>query len=276
MGAATGTARVERQAPAGAIARAMALLGALAAADGPCTVSELAAELGLPRPTVHRLLNLLRELGIVAAPNGPRVSYDIGLELFRIAALVTRREILTELALPIMRRVVEETGETCLLGVWLPADARMMFVAQVASAHPLGYRVEMHVPNTVAWGASGRAILAHRPPADVERVLASAERSPVSGVPQDEDALARQLGAVRAMGCACTRAEKIADSRGIAAPILGVDGWALGSLCLTIPEVRYRADTQPALIRLVVAHAAELSRAFGHRADQRPVTTTAG
>lgn len=47
--------------------------------EGPLNVSELAAQLGIPQPTISRHLKVLRERGMVTAKrDGPAVNYRLG------------------------------------------------------------------------------------------------------------------------------------------------------------------------------------------------------
>jgi DNA-binding IclR family transcriptional regulator len=247
----------------GTVARAVQLLRALAEAERDVTVAGLAEELALPRPTVHRLLGLLRDEGMVEARPGH--AYGPGPEFVRVAALVSKHHDLGRLARPFMERVARETAESCMLCVYLPAKRRMIIADDVASTHPLGYRLTRNEPMSVLWGASGRAILAFLPESEIAAVVAGEGPSPVTGapVPAPEE-LAELLAEIRAAGYAYTQGQKIPDSRGIAAPIRSADGPAVGSLALTIPELRYRPEAREQLGAVVSAYAAELSRLLGY------------
>lgn len=253
-----------KRASTGTVARAVSVLRALAETEGDVTVAGLADRLGLPRPTVHRLLNLLKEEGLVDAHEATR-TYAIGQELFRISALVTKRQRLGQLARPAMERIVDSCGETCLLGVFLPAQRQMMFSEEVASAHPLSYRVELLTPIPLVWGASGRSILAFRPGAEIDEILRVAGPSPVTGARLPTPATVHEeLAQIRSQGYAYTQGQKIAGSRGVAAPILAADGWAVGSLCLTIPEMRFIDGSAPRLGELLMQHASKVSGLLGY------------
>lgn len=248
--------------PQGTVARAIQVLRCVAEAEGEVTVAEIAKTLGLPRPTIYRQLALLGEQGVVTSAGR---GYTVGPDLVRLASIVHRRNGLVQLAAPMMRRIVDACGETCLLGVYLPAQRQMAFAAQAASPQPLGYTVRLDDPVSVLWGSSGRAILAHLPADDVEAIRAAEGPAPATGraVPSAAT-LERQLSAVRRDGFAYTEGDKIADSRGIAAPILGPDGLPVGSLCVTIPVVRYDERAKDRYAAAVVENARDLSRMLGH------------
>ena len=251
------------QAPTGTVARAMQVLQAVAQAEDGVTVAGLAAALGLPRPTVHRQLGLLRDQGMVEF-NAATHDYHAGPELVRLASIVVRQHGLKRLAAPIMRRIVDQCEETCLLGVYLPSRHMMTFAAQEASPHPLGYTVALDTDVSVVWGSSGRAILAFLPDDEVTAILAAEGPAPVTDrKPPSRATLKRELDEIRSRGYAYSEGDKIAYSRGISAPILGADGTAVGSLCLTIPAMRYDPSARERYARVLIAHAAELSRMLG-------------
>jgi DNA-binding IclR family transcriptional regulator len=247
----------------GTVGRLVEVLRHLAEAEGEVTVKGLAQSAGLPPSTAHRLLGLLAREGLVE-PDPARHRYRPGLEYYRLAALIMGRLDLAALARPIMDAVVAECGETCVLGLYLPAERRMMFVARVDSAHPLRYPLELHRPLSVAWGATGRAILAFLPEAEIEAVLTMGEPSPATGASLPPPAtMRRQLEAIRARSIAVSHGEKIPGAVGIAAPVTRAGGRVIGSLALTIPELRFRKEAESRLVELVRSRAAELSRALG-------------
>ena len=55
--------------------RAFGLLEHVASADGPVALQELAADAGLPKPTVYRMLAMLESAGLVTRePDGRRIA----------------------------------------------------------------------------------------------------------------------------------------------------------------------------------------------------------
>lgn len=252
-----------RGASDGTAVRLVGVLRHLAEADGEVTVKGLADALDLPPSTAHRMLGQLARTGMVEA-DGARHRYRPGVEYYRLAALVAGRMDLAEIARPIMDAVVAECGETCVLGLYLPNERRMMFVARADSAHPLRYPLALHRPLSVAWGASGRAILAFLPAEEIDAVLTLREASPATGaaLPRPSE-MHRLLAHIHARGVAVSHGEKIPGAVGIAAPVMRAGGQAIGSLSVTIPALRFQPDSEAGLVELVRGQAAALSRALG-------------
>jgi DNA-binding IclR family transcriptional regulator len=252
--------------PDGTISRFVSLLRGLAEASGDVSVSGLADELRLPRSTVHRLLNLFRKEGLVTTSAASH-RYEIGPELFRIASLITARRSIVDLAAPAMAHVVRESGETCILGLYLPHQREMVFAASVDSPNPLGYRITLHQPAPVVWGASGRAILAWLPDEEQENIMRSHHDESAEGEALDVDELRRDLADTRRRGYSRSAGQRVPGSYGIAAPIFEGNGTVCGSLCITMPKLRAGRGVEGRLGPLVVAGARRVSSLLGYDID---------
>ena len=73
----------------------------------------------------------------------------------------------------------------------------------------------------------------------------------------------KELAGIRERGYDITYGQKLAGAVGIGAPVFGIDGKVLGSICVTVPETRIAAKDRPRLGGLVRATAVELSVAMG-------------
>ncbi|MCI2416875.1 IclR family transcriptional regulator [Saccharopolyspora sp. K220] len=258
--------RTDSVAPTGTVARVVAVLRAVVEAGEDISVAELAETVGLPRPTVHRLLDLLAKEDMLEADPVTR-RWRPTVEYQRLGALLTSRRDLVKLARPIMAEVVQRSQEACLLGVYLPRRRQMIYAAEHTSPNPLSYRIELNSPASVVWGASGRAILAFLPEEEIDTVLADRPPAPGTGErPPSASALRRELELIRQQGWAFSRGQKIPGSRGISAPILDADGTAVGSLTLTIPKVRFQEEAKETLAEMVMSGAEKVSSLLGYRA----------
>lgn len=249
----------------GTVARAVAVMRLVAEADPDVSLSQIAHALELPVSTVHRLLHLLVDEGIVEQRS--RHAYAAGAEFFRIGALVTGRISLASIARPFMQELVEACDEYCLLCLYLPAERKIMVADTVSSSHPLSYIRDRFVPISPAWGATGRSILAHLPESEIVAVHAAAGPSPASGrkLPPLPEFLA-ELARIRARGYAHTRGQKVAGAVGFGTALFQ-GGRVVASLCLTVPEFRYRARSEPGLARALMSKAAGLNRVLGTNPD---------
>ena len=135
------------------LGKAFLVLEVLATADGSLTLLEMVHELGLPKPTVHRILQELLELGYVSRLE--KGVYQITPKLRRLAS-GSLEDRLTELAAPLLRELHEQTGETVNLGVLRGTQVRYLSVLE--STHPLRRIVEPSSTDPFYSTSLGRAI----------------------------------------------------------------------------------------------------------------------
>jgi IclR family acetate operon transcriptional repressor len=257
-GTAPGIAR--QPADTGTVARAVAVLRAVAEAGDGTQIKRISTDLRLPASTVHRLLDLLMREGMVERAEATP-TYRAGREFLRLSSVVASQHPLQVIAAPLLEQAVASMNETAYLCLYLPRERRLAFAAHVESSHPLGYRVRSHEPQTLLTGASGRSILAFLPPVEREAVLA---REGVPGLAE----LAQDLAAIRARGYALSLGQRIAGAVGIFAPVFAAGGGVTGSLGFTIPEQRFDPSREAEFAREACRLAGELSAGLGFRARQ--------
>jgi len=139
-----------------ALDRALALLAEVARRDG-ASLTDLSRSLDIPTATTHRILTTLQGRDFVRFDE-ERQDWSVGLEAYRTGVAYLRRAGLADMGRPVMRRLMEETGETANLAV--PDGAEVVFIGQVETGNPIraffppGSRTPMHASGI------GKAILA--------------------------------------------------------------------------------------------------------------------
>ena len=98
----------------GILGRYARVLDAVAANLGGLTFAEIMRHTGLPQGTVHRLIAALLRVGYLE-PSQNRKIYVLGQRLLRLLHLRTPREIIVELALPVLKSLVERFAETAFV-----------------------------------------------------------------------------------------------------------------------------------------------------------------
>jgi len=107
--------------------RAMEILECLDEAPGK-SLTMIASETGRSLATVYRTLVTLEGRGLVEFDHGEQV-WHIGLRAFVIGTRFLRRTGLVDRARPIMRKLMEVTGETANLGI--ERGGEIVFLSQV-------------------------------------------------------------------------------------------------------------------------------------------------
>ncbi|MER7211344.1 helix-turn-helix domain-containing protein [Streptosporangium sp. NPDC000239] len=121
------------------------------------TPTELAAELGLSRPAVYRLLTTLQNEGFVRRDGEGRLHLGFGVLVLARAV----QPLLREGALPALRRLAEEVGATAHLTVAEGEDGLAVAVVEPSwTDMHVAYREGSRHPLTK--GAAGLAVLALR------------------------------------------------------------------------------------------------------------------
>ncbi len=236
------------------VERAFAVLGALA--DGPLGVTEIADRVSLPKSTVARLLRTLQEEDAVEQSTGDS-RYRLGERIASLAAGVTAGGSIVSIARPDLEELASMAGEAA--GLAIPDGFRVHYIDQVDTPNAVqardwtGTRVPMHaVP-------SGQVILAHLPPAELERFLAEPLEPFTSRTLTDPPALRRRLDEVRLEGLAWVHEEFDLGIDSVAAPILDSGGSAVAAIHVHGPSYRFPHRDSSRLAEQIVAAAAAIS-----------------
>ncbi len=248
-----------------ALDRALGLLELVAGADG-MTLSALAQASGLPPSTVHRLLTTLAAHGFVESGEQDQ-TWTIGVEAFRVGQAFHRRFKVATMGRPMMRELMEATGETANIGIFEGGD--VVFISQVESAEPIraffraGERRHAHASGI------GKALLAEMPRERVERLVRD------KGLPRFTDAtvtdaerLFADLDEIRRRGWSLDDEERSRGMRCIAAPIFDENGEAIAGLSISGPSGRLEPERIERLGPVVRRAADAVTRAIGgHRPE---------
>ncbi len=246
------------------IGRAFAILAWMAAReDGPWGVREIAKGVGMNPSTVHRLLGLLEAEGLVRQDD-PGGGYQVGTELLRLAWTATGTHPVRTAALPHLRELAAESGETATLGLYDPVRQQTCVVAVVESDEPFRYVSTLNEWRDLHAGASGRAVMAFLPEAERTEVVRRTRLAPATEFTiTSPEALEQVLAEVRARGYAFSQEERRVGGVGIAAPVFGPGGQVVGEVGVSVPTQRFTPEDEQRLARLVTACAGRISEALG-------------
>jgi IclR family transcriptional regulator, KDG regulon repressor len=224
------------------------------------SVSELSRFLRMPKSTTHNLLRTLERFDFVR--QGPEDKhYRLGCKIYELGGLFSHTRELTEEALPHLRRLAEQTGETVKLG--LLSGGRVLIVAAVESSYELHTRGD----NGRSWwlhsSALGKAILASLPPMEVEAIV---DRH---GLPRmtdstitDRENLRRAISQIKSQGYAIDWQESEQGVSCAAVPVPVPASVAPASLSVSGPSIRLTLQK----LRNWVPRLTEVARAIGQTA----------
>ena len=237
--------------PVGSVARALALLDALA--EGPAGVNALARRIEVNPSSASRLLATLERGGLVERePGGP---YRLGLHIVALADRVLARLDVREVARPQLRALVEATGETATLSV--PGGDEAVTVDFVPGESSVVSMARLGRPSIGHATATGKVMLAFTG-AEPRALTRLTERTIT-----DPERLAAELAAVRDQGWAEAEGEREPDLNALAAPVLARDGSLAALLGLQGPAARFTAARRAEVLPRLLEAAAAVSRALG-------------
>ena len=243
-----------------ALDRALDILDAIAAGNG-LTLTEIGQRLQMAPSTVHRVLVTLAARG-VAEQDASSQTWHVGPTAFRHGSAFMRRSGLVERARPVLRRLMETTGETANLGI-LNGDA-VLFLSQaethetIRAFFPPGTRSPLHASGI------GKALLAHARPQELRAMIRGLrlERFTPHTLSEPEQ-LAEDLVRIRARGYSLDNEERTLGMRCIAAPIFDLAGEAAAGISVSGPVHRMSDDRLAEITGAVVAAGRELSLGLG-------------
>ena len=240
--------------------RALSILERLAEADG-MTLTDLAQSVGLAPSTTHRLLTTLQQRRFADFDEEYGV-WVIGVGAFNVGNAFLRNRRIVSLGRPVMRRLMEDVGETVNLAV--EDQNELVYVTQFESHAPMraffrpGRRAPMHA------SAVGKAMLAEMDDATVTELLHR------KGMPRftdktliDPAALRAELVRVRERGWAVDDEEHTVGMRCVAATIHNEHAEVIAGVSLSGPSVRVTETRLGELGARVVKAANEITEQIG-------------
>src|SRR5204862_3364503 len=217
--------------PIQVIARMMKLLDVLAGHPEPLGLKQVAQYTGLHPSTAHRILSAMAADRIVDRIEPG--SYRLGMRLLELGNMVKSRISVRELALPVMRELHAQTGETVNLSV--RHDDEIVYVERTSSGrsamrvvHVVGTRAPLHVT------AAGKLFLLEEGFARLRDFakrtgLAPHTKNTLPAVPL----LERELARIQRQGWATANEEAETGVRRGAAGIRGDHGGLVAALSLS-------------------------------------------
>ena len=153
------------------VMRLFALLEVIAAKDERPSLQALVEATGLPKPTLHRMLQQLESAGLLQREGDGR-RYATGTRLRRLAENLLLNDSHHGARHAVLRHLVEEVGESC--NITALAGSEVVYLDRVETAAPLrfylhpGSRVPAHC------SASGKMFLSQLTAEQRKRLLAHA------------------------------------------------------------------------------------------------------
>jgi len=230
-------------------------------------LTRISAMLGAPKTSIFSLLRALCQEGYVRLSGS---QYYLGNAAFSLATLINSAKArsvdlaeLPELALPFIRQLADEVGETVFISSLTPDRNEAVYIARAESKHPIRFMASIGERRPLYSSSGGRALLAFMPPEQQEEYLRHFKSTTTArNTIIDERVLRAMIEDIRDTGIATTSDDTHIGVSAFATPIFASEGVAVAALIVAAPSERSKPKRE-AIIKSLMACARDLSTVMG-------------
>jgi DNA-binding IclR family transcriptional regulator len=264
-------APTKNDSPSVAVERALGMLEYVAQEPEGLSNAEISRKLEIPKSSASYILRTLEKQGYLTR-DAQTGKYRVGLKILSLSRGALSGIDVREVALPIMRHLMEKTNLTCHLAILDGAEA-----VYIEKVEPQGFiRMDTWVGRRMLVHATsvGKALVAYIPAERLEKIIA--ERPMEKRTPKTITTLGRltkELEKVRTQGYAVDDEENNLGARCLGAPVFNQRGEIEASLGLSGTINQVNAQTIPRIVEALKDAARHLSMQLGYRAPHRRAST---
>ena len=205
------------------------------------TMTDVAERLDITRASAMRLLGTLERLDFIHASGR---SYRLGVRVLGLGYAYLSSLGFNTVARPIVEALMQETGETCSIGVL--DDGDVVYVVRVEARRIV--RIDLSVGSRLPayLNSMGRVLLAAMPDEDLQAYLAALKPIAVTRkTVTDKQELRKRILATRRTGWCYIDGEVEARVAGLSVPLRGRDGRTMAALNITLmSQARSRQEVE--------------------------------
>lgn len=232
-------------------------------------IRDLASHLAFSPATVQRLVQTLKSHGFLDQDESTK-RYRLGPVYFRFVEILQSQYPILKEALPLMRILCSETGETTHLNV-IDGRERLCIHSIESPQHlkagmPVGNRSPLYA------GASSKCLLAFSSKEFIASYLNSISLTPLTDETiTDVEKLRVELSTIRSRGYATSTGERTPGLCSMSVPIFGYGGSFIAALSLAIPTVRFSdQEHRSRCLKKLLETGEKLSRKMGYSEEIYP------
>lgn len=231
--------------------------------------AEISRKLQIPKSSASYILRTLETQNYLNR-DAETGKYRVGLKILSLSRGALSGIDVREVALPIMRHLVEKTNLTCHLAILDGPDA-----VYIEKVEPTGFlRVDTWVGRRMKVHATsvGKALVAHIPQEKLEKIISQAgmeKRTPktITTLPR----LLKELEKIRTQGYAIDDEENNMGARCLGAPVFNQQGIIEAAVGLSGTINQVNPHTMPRIIEALKDAARHVSMQLGYRPSHRRV-----
>ncbi|WP_022665814.1 IclR family transcriptional regulator [Desulfospira joergensenii] len=245
------------------IEKCFTVLDCLDRAETLLTLEEIVQKTGYKKTTCFRLIKTMMALGLVETAPGTK-TYQFGTRLVSLGLSALKNMNLHTYAMPILKRLNDETGET--INLTILNGTEILYVERIMSDYLVNINVNIGDRLPVYCASMGKAILAFLPPPRLEQILKQIEYQPKTDrTLLSREALLKELKEIRGRGFAINDEELELGLRAVASPVFNYAGEAFAAV--NIAWTTARRPERKAFSEFsgkIISAAREISRLMGY------------
>lgn len=244
------------------VAKALSLLDYFSEAEPEIGLSELARRSKIDKATVHRMLGVMCDAGLLEKRGDAR-QYRLGAGVLRLARVRETVFPVSSLFQQSLADLSSRLGETAHASL---VSGRALATIGISESNR-GSRVSLVAGELLLMHctASGLAVLAFSRPELVDRVLSEPLVARTSRTITNPSIIRARLEEVRLTGFAEADQTAEDDVYGIAVPVFDSDGEATGAIAMATPAHRMTNDLRQEIIAALFGEAEKLTVNSGGR-----------
>lgn len=246
----------------GSVLKAFDVLECIEARGAPLSPAEIASELGISRPTAHRLLVTMAERGWVAKSPQEPTKYWIGYRILQMAGAFLHALDIRAVARPYMQQLSSKYDESVRL--FLLDDDQVVLIDQVLCTRPLQSFLPLGERGGLHSRAVGKAILAWLPDEKIASIARTRGLKPrTAHTLTTFGQLRKEIERARKLGYGVADQEDIENLRAVGAAILNFQGAPVAGLAIS-GLVAHMTEKRIALLGEAIRDtAAQISKQLG-------------
>ncbi|UFJ39268.1 IclR family transcriptional regulator [Brevibacillus humidisoli] len=198
-------------------------------------VRELAKEMGISHSIVYRILTTFEKHGFVVQ-DAETKKYELGMRFLEYGLIMQDKLRISDMMLPVMRRLAEQSGESVFL-TWLDG-MEAVYVEIAESSQRIKYAVSKGSRTPLYAGASNKTIMAFLPEEVQMRIIEKGLVPRTNRTIVSPNELLANLQEIRRQGWCYSIGEYADDVVGISMPLFDRRGKVTGSLTVAGPLYR--------------------------------------
>lgn len=249
------------------VERAFTVMDEIGSSPKGLSLMDITEKTGYAKTTVFMLVTVLERIGVLRQVEG---RYFLGGHLAALGGQALQRLDLRSVADPVMRDLSDKTGFTTHLGVL--EKCQVIFVGKVEHEGFIRFSSYVGLSQPFHVSSLGKAIAAFLPEERTTELLRCPLERRTRYTITEPSALQQALQVIQRQGYAVEDEEDAEGVRCIGAPIFDHHGAVNGAVSVTAVRAELPVEAFPAVSRMVVTAAQEISQALGAKVQGLSLT----